>query len=271
VEPLTVITLIASKYGVSRLVGALTGEQDLGGLAAEVVGALAESESRLAERLAGIEQLLDEVLEQRYATAVTTGLRTLVDAGTASDPEERREELLRARDLFREASSSARSKIQEALAERYTLLCSMSLGRIDAARNALRRLNGAATDAPIEAAGTSMRTWSLAEAHVELQGSSGGRTGREEQVSEQFAFIATAAREAGDLAGKLLQEALVLGECLGDDAMPRLHKDEIAEVPIVAGRLAPNSGAMAWPPGRLATVHSRHELDRCVLPGMISA
>ncbi|MFF1637685.1 hypothetical protein ACFVXA_08650 [Streptomyces sp. NPDC058246] len=71
-EPVTVTTLLA-QYGVRQLVGALGGNPALGDLAAQLFGVVLASENRWSEQLAGIERRLDEVLEQRYSTAVGFG------------------------------------------------------------------------------------------------------------------------------------------------------------------------------------------------------
>lgn len=230
-EPLTAITVLASKYGISKLVGALTGRPDLGGLASEIFGALSASESRLGERLAVIERQLDDVLEQRYTTAVGSGLRTLLDAGTAANAAVRQDELLRARDLFREAVAAARSPLQAALAERYLLLCAIALGRDDAARNALAHLNRAATESMLESSETGANSWVQAERQDERSGLFGGWRKREDRITEQAASISQAAAEAADLAGQLLCESGVLAESLGSAAPPELIRIATAERP----------------------------------------
>ncbi|MEU0414770.1 hypothetical protein ABZ307_44380 [Streptomyces griseorubiginosus] len=197
-EP-TVTTLVA-QYGVRQLVAALGGNPALGDLAAQLFGVVLASENRLSEQLAGIERRLDEVLEQRYSTAVGSGLRTLVDAGTTTSPQVRQDELHRARAFFTEAVGSARSHLQTALAERYLLLCALALGREDAAGNALDRVNAAAFEAALAAGqvyagnGTQERRWS-----------SGNR--RQDTRS--------AAEDAARIAVQLLVETGHLGVSLG--------------------------------------------------------
>ena len=157
VEPLTAVVLLAGRYGVQQLVGALTGRADLGGLAAEMFGALSASEDRLSnrlsvieQRLGGIEERLDQILDQRFTSAIGAGLRCLVDAGGNSDASRRQDDLLQARDQFRRASGAATSSLQRATAERYLMLCGLALDRPDVARTAWAQLNGAATAAALE-------------------------------------------------------------------------------------------------------------------------
>ncbi|MEU8981383.1 hypothetical protein [Streptomyces sp. NPDC048309] len=211
-EPVTVTTLLA-QYGVRQLVGALGGNPALGDLAAQLFGVVLASENRWSEQLAGIERRLDEVLEQRYSTAVGSGLRTLVDAGAATSPQVRQDELHRARAFFTEAVGSARSHLQTALAERYMLLCALALGRDEAAGTALDRLNAAAFEAAVASGqvyagnGTQERRWS-----------SGNR--RQDTRS--------AAEEAARIAVQLLVEAGLWGVSLGRAAPSQVEGPSVA-------------------------------------------
>jgi hypothetical protein len=219
-EPLTALAVIATKHGVAGLVGALTGDQTLSELAVELVGALAESENRLAERLAGIEQRLDEVLEQPYSIAIGTGLRTLLDAGRTTDASLRTEELNRARDTFRGAVASARTSLQTAVAERYLALCAVALGRQETARTALEQLNVAAFGALLDAVDAAGQAH--AQARKQIEGTTWFR--RDERIFGLGNSIVDAAAQAGELAGHLLREAGVLAEGIGDGPLPTLRK-----------------------------------------------
>ncbi|MFJ9786070.1 hypothetical protein ACIRSS_41325 [Amycolatopsis sp. NPDC101161] len=146
-EPLTAISVIAAKYGVSQLVGALSGNDDLGSLASELLGAVTASEDRLSGQLARLGGQLDEMLDQRYTTALSAGQRTLRDVAAAPDPPARQAEWTRARDLFRDAAAAARSPLQEAVAERYVALCFVALGWPEAARTAMGEVSRAAFEA----------------------------------------------------------------------------------------------------------------------------
>ncbi|MEV6626293.1 hypothetical protein AB0M71_35805, partial [Amycolatopsis sp. NPDC051114] len=92
-EPLTAIVTIAAKYGASQLIRALTGNDELSGLASELLGELVASEDRLSEQLAGIGRQLEELLDQRYTIALRAGQRALRDASTAPEPNSRAAEL----------------------------------------------------------------------------------------------------------------------------------------------------------------------------------
>lgn len=217
-EPLTAVTVLAAQYGVQQLVRAIGGDPGLADLATQLVSALSASEDRLGQRLAGIESRLDEVLEQRYTVATDTGLRTLLDAGTAASPAVRTDEMVRARDLFREAAAAARTTLQVALAERYLMLCAFALDREDAARTALARINIAAFETALDSSDTLQTSLTKAEERVDREG--GNRWQRARRVRETQIAIRAAAVEAADLAVQLLREARVLAERLGQTMPP---------------------------------------------------
>jgi len=211
VEPLTAIAMIAAKYGVSQVVGALAGKDDLGDLASELLGALVASEDQLSEQLAGIGRQLDEVLEQRYSATLGAGLRTLLDAGTATDPHVRAAELTRARDQFRDAGAAARSPIQIAVAERYVALCAIALGRADAARTALGLLDKAAFEALIDALPlVGPKAYDRAREQLRF----GSR--RKDRIEEQGSEILDAAAHVLTFALDLFEESRTLAEGLGE-------------------------------------------------------
>ncbi|RSD10413.1 hypothetical protein [Amycolatopsis eburnea] len=209
-EPLTAISVIAAKYGVTQLVGALTGDDDLGGLAAELLGAVTASEDRLSTQLAGLGRQLDELLDQRYTTALAAGQRTLRDLVTAP-AEARQAEWTRARDLFREAAAAARSPLQEAVAERYVALCFVALGWPDAARTAWGEVNRAAFEALMDAlplVGPAAYDRAREQAGLPSRGRRSAR--REREVEEKGREIITAAGEVVPLALSLLAEPAAL-------------------------------------------------------------
>lgn len=220
-EPLTAITMIAAKYGVSGVIGALTGNPELGSLAAELVGALSASEDRLAEKLAGIEGRLDQVLEQRYSAALGAGLRTLLDAGATTGPRARADELGRARDLFRDAGASARTPLQVAVAERYLVLCALALGRPEVARTALGLLHKSAFEALVAAMPlVGPEVYERARERLAQSGRRVPRSRREERLTELSEEILDAASEVSDLALGLLAEARDLAGALGAGRVP---------------------------------------------------
>ncbi|MEU0797484.1 hypothetical protein ABZ342_46100 [Amycolatopsis sp. NPDC005961] len=250
-EPLTAITMIAAKYGISGLIGALTGNQELGSLSAELVGALSASEDRLAEKLTGIESRLDEVLEQRYAAAIGAGQRTLLDAGATVDPRVRADELVRARDLFRDASASARSPLQIAVAERYLVLCAIALGRTETGLIAWRLLGRSALEAllatmPLVGPGVYER----ARERLAKSGRAGFRSRREERVDELADELLDAASEVSDLALGLLAEARDLGGALGAGRVPEPALDFLEPEEADSGdRLVTTGRLEIRPPG----------------------
>ncbi len=138
VEPMTTILVLAGKYGVEKVVAALTGDGDLAGIVAELFGELRASEDRIADRLSAIEGKLGVLLDQPYSIALGAGQRALLDAGVSADAEGRVRELRQARVYFREASAAARSRLQVATAERFLGLCCMALREPDAAVVAMR-------------------------------------------------------------------------------------------------------------------------------------
>ncbi|SEP38242.1 hypothetical protein [Amycolatopsis saalfeldensis] len=225
-EPLTAVAMIATKYGVSALIGALSGNQDLSGLASELVGTLVASEDRLGERLGTIGRQLEEVLEQRYSTAIAAGQRTLLDAAATPDPLVRSAELTRARDLFRDAAASARTPLQVAVAERYVVLCAIALGREDAARTALGLLDKSALEALLGAlplAGP--EALDLARTQLARSGRAGSRFRREERADELAATIVDTAAGAVQLALSLFKESRALAEALGYRPAPEPDVD----------------------------------------------
>jgi hypothetical protein len=147
VEPLTAIVLIASKHGVKALANALSGNRDVGDVAAELFAALTRSEARLDEHLLLIEKRLDEVLDQRYTVAIKSGLRTLVDIDQMAPTDVRNNEVNHAKRLFVEASNAARNDLQAALAERYLLLTHLLQSNMPAAERALLHLDLSAMEA----------------------------------------------------------------------------------------------------------------------------
>jgi hypothetical protein len=77
---------------------------------------MAESESRISDRLTQVEQRLgsveqrmDDVLDQRYQAALNGGTRSLLDAAAEVDLGRRAEEFAVARGRFQEATAAARS------------------------------------------------------------------------------------------------------------------------------------------------------------------
>jgi hypothetical protein len=226
VEALTAVTLLAGKYGVQRVIGTLTGRQDLSDLAGELFGTLAASEARLSERLAGIEQQLsgieqrlDEVLGQRYQVSLAMGLRGILEAGVSHDPRARTEELTNAHERFREAAASAHSVLQAAVAERYILLCAIALGRPDAAKTAWAQLNGAVTAMALDLCTAFEMAHGKVALRLDQEGALKGR-GYWKRLNDEADRIRDGVMEAAGLAKSLLVESAVLGQMFGQPQPP---------------------------------------------------
>ncbi|MGW4400394.1 hypothetical protein ACWEHA_34310 [Amycolatopsis nivea] len=227
-EPLTAIAAIAAKYGASQLIRALTGNDELSGLASELLGELVASEDRLSEQLAGIGRQLEELLDQRYTVALGAGQRALRDASTAPEPQSRAAELARARDLFREAAAaaSAKSPLQIAVAERYVALCSLSAGRPDAVPAALNTVNEAAFRALTEALPLfGSKAYEKAREQLPRSSRLGLRGRREERIDELGSDLVDAVADVVYLALNLLAESEALARGLGQDLGPEIDVD----------------------------------------------
>lgn len=223
-EPLTAVAVLAASYGARELVGAFSGQPELGGLAAELLSALAASEDQLSTQLAGIEdrltsieQRLDRVLEQRYETELGVGVRCLHDAATADLAADRLADLVQARQHFRTAAASATSALRRALAERYLLLCALALGRLDTARAAFEHMRVAMTEATFEiAADLHQSTSSLAGRYIQAPVKWFGFVERDARPFQpELDGILQSAKEAGRIIERLFAETAVLGEPLG--------------------------------------------------------
>lgn len=231
-EPLTAISVIAAKYGVSAVIGALTGNEGLGGLGSELMGALMESEDRIAEQLDGISRKLDRILVQRYATALGAGQRMLLDASTATDPQIRVAELSRARDLFLEAGAAALSPLQLAVAERYVALCYIALGRREAAGTALKSMDRAAAEAMLDAAAEAgPPAYERARKQLGWSGRMGSRSRRDDLLEDQADDIILAALREAELAEELFRESRTLAQGMGFQLAPLPHQEELPAEP----------------------------------------
>ncbi|MFD0742047.1 hypothetical protein ACFQ1L_09310 [Phytohabitans flavus] len=234
-EALTAVVLLVGRYGVQELVGALTGKAELGRLASELFGALAESENRISDRLAqveqrlsGIEDRLDEVLGQRYQAALNAGMRSLLDAAAEVDPQRRAEEFAIARGRFQEATAAARSLLETAVAERYLMLCAIALGRPMAAKVAWDRINGQVTTAAIDLGNAFRNAISASEMRLEERGEAPPQPNLrrppdkdrkhnryQERLDAEAARIRADIADAAPLVERLLTEAGVLGQAIG--------------------------------------------------------
>ncbi|MFJ8582872.1 hypothetical protein [Micromonospora sp. NPDC093277] len=255
-EPLTAVVLLAGRYGIQQVVAGLTGRPDLGGLAVELFDALSAGQDRLSgqiaaieQRLSGIEERLDQILDQRYTSAVGAGLRCLVDAGGSTDPGARQDDLLAARGHFRQASGAASSSLQRAAVERYLVLCGLALGRADVARTAWLQLNGAVTMAALEVQAAFDRAPSPPfEMLRHLRASEFRRQLPEwQELVEQRETICSGIVEAASVVEGLLAESGVLGQAVGEPPPLPVRKilwyGEAAPLSERAGRLVADTTA----------------------------
>ncbi|TMR90878.1 hypothetical protein [Nonomuraea basaltis] len=219
--------LLIGQYGVKQVVGALSGRPELGALAGDVLGAVAASESglgsRLAgieDRLAGIERRLDQVLAQRYEIEVGSGLRCLLDAAGSSGKRARNQDLKQARQHFRNAAAAAASALQRALAERYLLLCALTLNRHDAAKTAFAQLNAAMTAAAFEVSDGLREASSAAPQRGGQSGFTWRNQRRELQDRQEgeLKHIHQGASDAAKVIQALFAEAGALGQAFGRPA-----------------------------------------------------
>ena len=220
-EPLTAITLLVAQYGIRQVVAALTGNQEMSALASEVFRQLSASEDRLSSDLARIEEQLHQALAQPYETAIGAGARGLLDVVATRDSPARREDLMQARERFRDATAAARSPLQRAIAERYLLLCAIALNRQDAAKTALGQLNYAATTAALEVDETVHNADRIARRYLEDHSQARG-FGRDRRLAERAEGIRREASEAAQLVMNLLSEAALFGQTLGQPQPPAI-------------------------------------------------
>ena len=213
-EPLTALLGLVAAHGASIIVKSLSGNEALGSLSGELVKKLAETESRIEEQLAGIESTLDELLEQRYAVALGSGVRFMLDAIPATGAT-RAHDLDRARAAFVEASAAARSTLQQAVAERYLLLCALALGRAELVPTILGKVESLALAAALEAMVLTERSRDAAAALLRKDGVAPRRFGGGDQRIEAQKRVKAAALETVDLSARMIAEAAVLGPLFG--------------------------------------------------------
>ncbi|HUC24156.1 MAG TPA: hypothetical protein VMA73_15720 [Streptosporangiaceae bacterium] len=211
----TGLLMIAASHGASALVQALGGGTQWSSLAGDLVKALDDSESRIIEHLTEIELKLDELLEQRYNVAVGAGLRYLLDAIPARSPS-RAHDLGHARDQFIEAQSAARSSLQQAVAERYLVLCSLGLKRTEAAMSALTRVEGLAMTAALEGAAiVGVAGTPQAAALMQREGFSLRHLADRDRRSRVESQVWNAADDTISISRQLLSEAAMLAPVVG--------------------------------------------------------
>lgn len=164
---MTSLSLLVAQVGIRRLVNALGGAEDVGGLAASMLGILAQVEASQS-RLLAIEQKLDTLLEQRYTAGLGVGTRLLQQALLEGRSQEsRREDLQRADAALVDASHSANTAMQRALVERLLFLVRMGLGDAVIARDSWRRLDVHTGDAL--AAAHARYEWPFDEARPRME------------------------------------------------------------------------------------------------------
>ena len=246
VEPLTALLMVAASYGASALVKSLGGGPELSSLSGDLVKALTETESRIDERLAAIELKLDELLEQRYSVAIRTGVRFLLDAVQAAAPS-RTHDLNRARDSFIEAQSAARSSLQEAVAERYLLLCLFGLQRSELVAQAVIRMEGLAMKAAFEAMFRTEYNREQAAALMQREGSSLRHPATPDRRRRAKLQVKGAALDTISYASRLLGEAAAFAQVAGLPPRVTPPLEAIADSTLVEGMYNARGGGIVVP------------------------
>lgn len=148
--------------------------------------------------------------------ALSSGLRYMLDAIPAGATD-KAHDLDSARDRFIEAQSAARSSLQQAIAERYLLLCLLGLQRTERAKDALTRLEGLAMTAALEAMILTEFNHEKAMALMQREGSSGRhlRLGDRSRLREAKLHVKSAALDRICMCGRLLGEAAMFASAFG--------------------------------------------------------
>ncbi|MDG4834111.1 hypothetical protein O7627_33140 [Solwaraspora sp. WMMD1047] len=205
-DPLTLIISLVGLIKVDSVFAWLRGEPPLSELFTELRSQLAEDEQRLHLRLAAIEQLLEALLEQEHQHSLRKGVRILIDvANGASDAEA---DLRRARDLFVNAATSARSPLQVALAERYILVCALVLADAPRATTAYDQLRWNAFEGALQA------TRAVRNSHEQTERRLGWAPPTEQQQFKSNADAAKARERRAEFARAYEQTVRANGEAL---------------------------------------------------------
>ncbi|NUT47440.1 MAG: hypothetical protein HOV94_09060 [Saccharothrix sp.] len=226
-EPVTALTALSISQGAAGVVRVLGDVKTLREFVQSVTGRETRVEVRLAALaglLANLDRKADEQLDQRYVVAMGVGVRAFGDAVSAEDQDFAHQELLTARDRFREAAAAARSSLEAAHAERYLMLSYLVLGQVEAAHNAWKRLNTASSTALRDAAQHHRDRIRLADARTARAKALGGRTAANDG-NEAAAVVKEAADMAG-LAVRYLREAAAAAVVFGLPPAPRLSAVE---------------------------------------------
>jgi hypothetical protein len=165
-DPMSGIMLMVAQLGAKRLVGALTGSEDLGGLVAGFLGLVSEVEKSQAVLLS-IEKKLDGLVDQRYEAGVGKGTRRMEQALLPDrSPADRERDIADAESDFLDASNSTKSATQRAIVERLLVLVRLMRGDMVLAADSCKRLDTATGDAIAERYG--IWVWPYDEAKVRL-------------------------------------------------------------------------------------------------------
>jgi hypothetical protein len=230
VEPLGIIAGIAAQYGIKQVIGALTGSNTVGDVASELFGALSASTEQIDKRLARVEELLHEVLDQQFRIAYKRGFSYLAEASRPGRAKtDRQADLERARDSLISASSAARDSLQSALAERLQALACVALEDTAAADGCRQRLEVAIGEVVEQAHTMHTSPWNVAQSAVE-QGHYGSRSQLQAWFSSDdprrdraAADIRRAASDTMSIAAELLHDVSALCRILEvpERAVPR--------------------------------------------------
>lgn len=160
------IMLMVAQLGAKRLVGALSGSEDLGGLVAGFLGLVSEVEQSQAVLLS-IEKKLDGLVDQRFEAGVGRGTRRIEQALLLDrSPVDRGRDLADAESDLLDASNSTKSAAQRAIVERLLVLVRLMRGDIVLAADSCKRLDTATGDAITDR--YSVWLWPFEEARVRL-------------------------------------------------------------------------------------------------------
>ena len=173
-------------------------------------------------------------------------MRFLLDAVQAAAPS-RTHDLNRARDSFIEAQSAARSSLQEAVAERYLLLCLFGLQRSELVAQAVIRMEGLAMKAAFEAMFRTEYNREQAAALMQREGSSLRHPATPDRRRRAKLQVKGAALDTISYASRLLGEAAAFAQVAGLPPRVTPPLEAIADSTLVEGMYNARGGGIVVP------------------------